>query len=59
MSPLKAGSIAPKFTLLDQDGEQISLADFQGQKVLVYFYPKAMTQVVQFKPVACATIWMN
>ncbi|MDU3157259.1 MAG: thioredoxin-dependent thiol peroxidase [Hafnia alvei] len=43
MSPLKAGSIAPKFTLLDQDGEQISLADFQGQKVLVYFYPKAMT----------------
>ena len=43
MSPLKAGSIAPKFTLLDQDGEQISLTDFQGQKVLVYFYPKAMT----------------
>ncbi|MBW7983501.1 thioredoxin-dependent thiol peroxidase [Enterobacillus tribolii] len=43
MSPLKAGSPAPKFTLLDQDGEQISLTDFSGQKVLVYFYPKAMT----------------
>lgn len=43
MSPLKAGDIAPKFSLPDQDGEQISLADFQGQRVLVYFYPKAMT----------------
>ncbi|VEA69328.1 Putative peroxiredoxin bcp [Serratia rubidaea] len=43
MSPLKAGDTAPKFSLPDQDGEEISLADFQGQKVLVYFYPKAMT----------------
>jgi len=43
MSPLKAGDPAPKFSLLDQDGEEINLADFQGQKVLVYFYPKAMT----------------
>jgi thioredoxin-dependent peroxiredoxin len=43
MSPLKVGDIAPKFSLLDQDGEQLSLADFQGQRVLVYFYPKAMT----------------
>lgn len=43
MTPLKAGSSAPQFTLLDQDGEEISLADFQGQKVLIYFYPKAMT----------------
>ncbi len=43
MSPLKAGDTAPQFSLPDQDGEQINLADFQGQKVLVYFYPKAMT----------------
>lgn len=43
MSPLKAGDTAPKFSLLDQDGEEINLADFQGQRVLVYFYPKAMT----------------
>jgi len=43
MSPLKAGDPAPQFSLPDQDGEQINLADFQGQKVLVYFYPKAMT----------------
>ncbi|KAA0632246.1 redoxin domain-containing protein, partial [Escherichia coli] len=26
-----------------QDGEQVNLTDFQGQRVLVYFYPKAMT----------------
>jgi len=43
MSPLKAGDSAPQFTLLDQDGEEINLADFQGQRVLIYFYPKAMT----------------
>lgn len=43
MNPLKAGDIAPKFSLLDQDGEQVNLTDFQGQRVLVYFYPKAMT----------------
>lgn len=43
MSPLKAGDTAPKFSLPDQDGEVINLVDFQGQRVLVYFYPKAMT----------------
>ncbi|KFF72042.1 thiol peroxidase [Pectobacterium brasiliense] len=43
MNTLKAGDIAPKFSLPDQDGEQVNLTDFQGQKVLVYFYPKAMT----------------
>lgn len=43
MNTLKAGDIAPKFSLPDQDGEQVNLTDFEGQKVLVYFYPKAMT----------------
>ncbi len=43
MNPLKAGDTAPKFSLPDQDGEQVNLTDFQGQRVLVYFYPKAMT----------------
>lgn len=43
MNTLKAGDTAPKFSLPDQDGEQVNLTDFQGQKVLVYFYPKAMT----------------
>lgn len=43
MKPLKAGDLAPQFSLPDQDGEQVNLADFRGQRVLVYFYPKAMT----------------
>lgn len=43
MNPLKAGEKAPQFSLPDQDGEIINLSDFAGQRVLVYFYPKAMT----------------
>lgn len=43
MNLLKKGTIAPPFTLLNQDGKPVNLSDFQGQKVLVYFYPKAMT----------------
>ena len=43
MSPLNAGDKAPLFSLPDQDGESISLADYAGQRVLVYFYPKAIT----------------
>ncbi|HGN2606616.1 TPA: thioredoxin-dependent thiol peroxidase [Proteus mirabilis] len=43
MNPLKAGDKAPQFSLPDQDGEIINLSDFAGQRVLVYFYPKAMT----------------
>ena len=40
---LAVGDKAPEFTLLDQDGEKVSLKEFRGQKVLVYFYPKAST----------------
>ena len=41
---LKVGSTAPAFTLLNQDGNKISLKDFKGEKnVILYFYPKAMT----------------
>jgi prepilin-type processing-associated H-X9-DG protein len=40
---LKIGNKAPKFTLIGQDGEKVSLSDFAGKKVLVYFYPKADT----------------
>jgi len=40
---LKQGDKAPDFTLLDQDGNTVSLADHAGRKVLVYFYPKADT----------------
>ncbi|MGR6834854.1 thioredoxin-dependent thiol peroxidase [Aliivibrio wodanis] len=43
MTPLAAGSPAPDVSLLDQNGESISLSDLKGKKVLFYFYPKAMT----------------
>lgn len=43
MNPLKIGDMAPDFTLLDQDGTEVSPADYKGKRVLVYFYPKAMT----------------
>ncbi|WP_323943867.1 thioredoxin-dependent thiol peroxidase [Aeromonas caviae] len=43
MSPLEAGTQAPDFSLSDQDGNQVRLADLRGKKVLIYFYPKAMT----------------
>lgn len=39
----KLGAAAPAFTLKNQDGEKVSLKDFKGQNVVVYFYPKAMT----------------
>ena len=40
---LSAGDDAPDFTLSDADGRAVSLADFAGQRVIVYFYPAAMT----------------
>lgn len=40
---LDTGSPAPDFTLLDQDGKSVSLSDFRGKKVVLYFYPAAMT----------------
>ena len=43
MNTLKAGDTAPQFTLQNQAGEAVSLSDLKGKKVLVYFYPKAMT----------------
>ncbi|AAT89643.1 peroxiredoxin [Leifsonia xyli subsp. xyli] len=40
---LEAGQAAPAFTLKDQDGKSVSLADYAGEQVIVYFYPAAMT----------------
>ena len=40
---LKEGSKAPNFSLEDQDGKIVNLTDFKGQKVLLWFYPKAST----------------
>ncbi|MFO6422209.1 thioredoxin-dependent thiol peroxidase [Motilimonas sp. KMU-193] len=43
MQTLQAGDKAPAFSLKNQLDNTISLADLAGKKVLVYFYPKAMT----------------
>lgn len=40
---LQPGDIAPTFSLSDQDGKPVSLSDFVGKKVIVYFYPAAST----------------
>lgn len=40
---LNIGDKAPNFTLPDKDGNNISLSDFLGKKVIVYFYPKDNT----------------
>jgi thioredoxin-dependent peroxiredoxin len=39
MPKLEAGTKAPEFTLPDQDGTPVSLDDFKGQRVILYFYP--------------------
>jgi peroxiredoxin Q/BCP len=43
MTTLKPGDAAPQFSAFDQDGKQHSLSDYQGKKLVVYFYPKANT----------------
>lgn len=40
---LQPGDPAPDFRLLNQEGEEVSLADFAGRRVALFFYPKAMT----------------
>jgi peroxiredoxin Q/BCP len=39
----KLGNLAPAFSLVNQDGKTISLKDFRGKRVVLYFYPRAMT----------------
>jgi thioredoxin-dependent peroxiredoxin len=44
VSPMiEAGEKAPRFRLPNQDGEEVTLADFSGRTVVLYFYPKADT----------------
>lgn len=40
MEELKEGSAAPNFTAKDQNGDTVSLTDFRGKDVILYFYPK-------------------
>lgn len=43
MKHLKPGDVAPAFTAQDQDGNTVSLSDYRGKKVVLYFYPKDNT----------------
>lgn len=43
MTQLAPGDLAPDFTIDDQDGTPVSLADYRGRRVILYFYPAAMT----------------
>jgi thioredoxin-dependent peroxiredoxin len=40
---LAPGDLAPDFTLPDADGNQVTLSGLRGQRVIIYFYPAAMT----------------
>ena len=40
---LKEGQKAPSFSLSDEKGQEVSLGDFKGKKVVLYFYPKDLT----------------
>jgi thioredoxin-dependent peroxiredoxin len=40
---LKSGDVAPDFTLPDADGNKVSLSAYRGHRVILYFYPAAMT----------------
>jgi len=43
MTRLEPGDTAPDFTLPDADGNEVSLSSYRGRRVIVYFYPAAMT----------------
>lgn len=43
MSATMVGQKVPDISLLNQDGEEVSLTDFQGKNIVLYFYPKDMT----------------
>ncbi len=41
--PVKVGDKAPEFSLLNQNAEKVSISDFKGQNIVLYFYPKNNT----------------
>ena len=43
MNTLKEGDKVPEFTSKDQDGETVSLSDYKGKKLILFFYPRANT----------------
>ena len=43
MKKLKVGDQAPNFSLLNENNEKVSLSDYSGKKIVLYFYPKDLT----------------
>ncbi len=43
MTTLQVGKQAPDFTLLSNEGQEVTLSDYRGKYVVLYFYPKDMT----------------
>ena len=56
---LAPGDKAPTFTLPDADGKKVSLADYKGRRVIVYFYPAARRPAAPSRPATSATAWPN
>ncbi|MCI6487698.1 MAG: thioredoxin-dependent thiol peroxidase [Clostridiales bacterium] len=56
---LETGTKAPSFTLNDKDGNAVSLADFAGKKVVLYFYPKDNTPGCTRQACAFAAAYEN
>ncbi|EDK14627.1 thioredoxin-dependent thiol peroxidase [Haemophilus influenzae 22.4-21] len=59
MNPLSVGNQAPAFTLLNQQEKFVSLSDFRGKKVLIYFIQRLSLQAVPHKPADCVTVNPN
>jgi len=56
---LKIGDKAPDFTLTSDEGKEVSLKNFKGQRVLLYFYPEPARPAAPSKPVNFATLNPN
>ena len=54
---LELNQLAPDFTLLDQDGNSVSLSDFRGKRVVLYFYPRDNTPGCTRQACACAAAY--
>jgi len=55
MQELKVGDPAPEFTLPDENGNPVSLADFRGKRVVLFFYPRDNTPGARRKRAASET----
>jgi peroxiredoxin Q/BCP len=54
---LRIGDTAPPFTLKDQNGKDVSLSDFRGRNVVVYFYPRALTPGCTVQACGLRDVW--